>query len=292
MTFNLPEGAGNYVWQQVSVDKMVLDTSGNLGIGTSAPSYKIDVRGGSISAGNGTIFGGISYSSRTEIGSISNHSVGFMTNSTTQMLLDTSGNLGIGTTAPAVRLDVSGGAIRGQALDATGTPALFTSTGGGVLYHNGSGAAVLRAYANGSGTAGELIFNTNAAERMRIDSSGDVGVGTTAPTTGSMSNLATLNAGIFITHRGSVSATTAVATTIAVGAGANNVTYIVSCGVAAGDPVNYSAVAIVSGDAGTFRVTALQTAALMAISVSGTNIQATQTSGGTQPIQFCITRVS
>jgi hypothetical protein len=146
-------------------------------------------------------------------------------------------------------------------------------------------------FSSGVGTASIIAYTQNT-ERMRITSAGDVGVGTTAPTTGSMSNLATLNAGIFITHRGSVSATTAVATTIAVGAGANNVTYIVSCGVAAGDPVNYSAVAIVSGDAGTFRVTALQTAALMAISVSGTNIQATQTSGGTQPIQFCITRVS
>jgi hypothetical protein len=127
---------------------------------------------------------------------------------------------------------------------------------------------------------------------MRLDTSGNLGLGTTAPTTGSTSNTATLNAGIFITARGSISATSGVATTISVANSSNNVTYIVSCTVGASDPVNYSAVAIVSGDAGTFRVTALQTAALMAISVSGTNIQATQTSGGTQTIQFCITRVS
>jgi hypothetical protein len=83
----LSDGDGNV--------KLIADASGNVGIG-GTPAYKLDVRGGVLAVGNGTIFGGISYSTRPEIGSISNHPVGFITNNTTQMLLDVPGNLGLG----------------------------------------------------------------------------------------------------------------------------------------------------------------------------------------------------
>jgi hypothetical protein len=107
-------------------ERMRLDSSGNLGIGTSSPAYKLDVRGGVIAAGNGTIFGGISYSTRPEIGAISNHPVGFITNNTTQMLLDTSGNLGIGTGSPTAVLDVNADKMR---LRTAKTPSSATDTG-------------------------------------------------------------------------------------------------------------------------------------------------------------------
>ena len=81
------------------VEAWRVNSSGNVGIGTASPAYKLDVRGGLVAVGNGTIFGGISYSTRPEIGAISNHPVGFITNNITQMLLDTSGNLGLGVTA-------------------------------------------------------------------------------------------------------------------------------------------------------------------------------------------------
>jgi hypothetical protein len=142
-----------------------------------------------------------------------------------------------------------------------------------------------------------LTFGTSnggdATERVRIDSSGNLLVGTTTAT-GSISNTAPVVAGVFKTISGTVSAATATYTTIATLGNITNATYIVSCGIAAGDPTNYSAVSIVSQDGTTLRHTSLQTAALMTIRISGQDIQALQATGiGTPiPIYFTITRVS
>jgi hypothetical protein len=46
MTFDLPNATpGNYVWQVASAEKMRLDTSGNLGVGTTNPSAKLHIVG-------------------------------------------------------------------------------------------------------------------------------------------------------------------------------------------------------------------------------------------------------
>lgn len=71
-----------------------------------------------------------------------------------------------------------------------------------------------------------------------------------------------------------------------------NGTYIVSCGLLAGNPTGYSAVSLVSVDQATLRATPLQTATGMAISVSGQNIRAAQNSGSTQSFYWTVTRVS
>jgi hypothetical protein len=172
--------AGNAITWNTSA---YIDASGNVGIGNTSPTCALDVTGQIATRG---AVGGFVVVSRDGSGadwSLYNPSgddLRIFGNSADRLTVTNAGDVGIGTSAPAVRLDVSGGGIRGQALDATGSPALFTSTGGGVLYHNGGGAVVLRAYANASGTAGELTFNTNAAERMRIDGSGNVLIGSTA----------------------------------------------------------------------------------------------------------------
>jgi hypothetical protein len=134
----------------VETDRFTVDTNGNVGIGTTSPAYRFDV------IGNGRIdnavfsnlngFATVSHSNSataanyafgqsnegtTFINSATGRSIIFRHNNTNQMLLS-NGNLGIGTTSPSVRLDVSG------STRTVGT--LTVASGGGV-----SNADVLKA---------------------------------------------------------------------------------------------------------------------------------------------------
>jgi hypothetical protein len=103
----------------------------------------------------------------------------FYTNNTERLRIDSSGNVGIGTASPGTALDVNG-AVKANYNVATGSLAAFVNSGGGLYsYHLGSGAGVINAVSDNSGTAGTLIFNTGA-ERLRIDNSGRLLVGTSS----------------------------------------------------------------------------------------------------------------
>ncbi len=144
-----------------------------------------------------------------------------------------------------------------------------------------------------SPAADTTAFSTAGIERARIDNSGNFGVGTTSPTTGSISNTAILNAGLFTTLKGSVSSGSGVVTTLTTVPTSSIAVYVVSCGASgASDPTNYTAVALVSVDSTVLRLTSLQTAPNMIISVSGQNIRAAQSSGITLTILYSLTRIA
>ena len=109
---------------------------------------------------------------------------------------------------------------------------------------------------------------------------------------GKAANLASLGDLTFKTSSASVSAATATATTVFTLSSSNFATYIISAGLEAGDPGNYHEVAIISQQGSTLQVTTLVNAALMSISVSGLNIQATQSSGLTQTVKAHLTCIN
>jgi hypothetical protein len=110
-----------------------------------------------------------------------NAGMDFSVDGTRRMVIDGSGNLGIGTVSPTEKLTVSG------AISATSNAANFDQNKATFDYNSGAGR--IASYVS---TGSNLQFFTNASggtvnERVRIDSSGNLLVGTTSASIGNTS---------------------------------------------------------------------------------------------------------
>ncbi len=229
-----------------NVERMILDSTGKLGVGNMAPSEVLDVAGnlkfsGALMPGgsagtagyilqssgaglapawaNGTTLlaagawmqDGNTLTGVKKIGTISNHDLPFITNNTERMRIAANGYLGLGTASPVGRFHaVSDNSETGNDYlfddySNANTPGIFIRKARGTIasplnlqsgdvigainfvpQFNGSLAyapgSVMQANYTGSGTnnKSDLRFSTSGTEQIRIDESGNIGIGSSA----------------------------------------------------------------------------------------------------------------
>jgi hypothetical protein len=187
----LSSGNNNFYWYDNAAgqERMRIDSSGNVGIGNSSPAQKLDVNG-NIKVGVNQWIGNASGASYIAddgvVGGAMINGGGFRIytgGSNERMRINAGGDVGIGTSNPGSKLDVNGqGLFRGLANKNTATAGTgFTYFDMGI---DSDGAVRTAMSSSFSGTSSTLEFSTaisgTRAERMRIDTSGNVIIGKTS----------------------------------------------------------------------------------------------------------------
>ena len=188
-------------------DSVFVTNTGDVGIGTSAPTVRLDVKASAVgqaaarlqnsnilgysaieyldNTGNVDLFFGIdNVNSTTRLNSVNNNPIVLLTNSTERMRITSAGDVGIGTSAPATKLHVFGSETTDVPLGLGPSPVGATAFNvgyGGLSF--GRGAGFLNAKDSGATAPNPSIrFLINTSTKMILDNEGFIGLGVPDPT--------------------------------------------------------------------------------------------------------------
>lgn len=191
------DASGNASWADLPASASVWAVSGanihntntgNVGIGTTNPTAKLDVRGGMlVDSSSGSLRIGFPASANqwlfNTIGGGTNLQLWENAAGAVRMFFAAGGNIGIGTTAPAARLDILGGnwdtaSTEGDLRIGSATHRLKIgiATGGG-----GAGHATIAAQGGVNALSLGAGTTLDTQRTLTILGTGNVGIGTTAP---------------------------------------------------------------------------------------------------------------
>jgi hypothetical protein len=214
-------GTGATVGNSVTlVERVRIEGAGNVGIGTASPGTKLEIKGANV-GGKGLLYingddhgfivtnaptGGVAGIAMSK-GGTTGWSVGMaasdssyyisegaMVGSSQRLAIAAGGNVGIGTTSPGAKLDVNGGLAVGSTASGSAITIRSYSDGRNWGIRDDAGVDRLRFFrgstdqvfwdilkTSGSDAIAGMIWLTNGAERMRLDSAGNLGIGTNTP---------------------------------------------------------------------------------------------------------------
>ena len=210
-TGNIYMGSANPIlfWTSGS-EKMRIDSTGNVGIGTTSPASLLSVQGnalfsGNLSLANLTATGTLTVSGLTTLGYASTTQIG---STGSAYFATTNGNVGIGETAPGSKLSVSGGGSFGASYDTTAAPTngliiegnvgigdsnptlgklRVSQTGtaatnrGMYISATGAGTTNIAIAADATTATNNYAFYSDYGNAVFGISTGNVGIGTTSP---------------------------------------------------------------------------------------------------------------
>jgi hypothetical protein len=188
---SIDSGKGMYIYNSLGDYRISIKENGNVGIGTTNPDVKFQVQGGTIKATTGD------YASPSTGGAISmfqdNNDYGTIWSVKNYngawgniAIAPLGGNVGIGTSSPSSLLEIAGSApvLTMNRLSGSFTNTIdFKASGnpvGSIISNSATGE---QRYSIGpsAGWGGFQTFYTDTSERMRINSVGNVGIGTSSP---------------------------------------------------------------------------------------------------------------